>query len=124
MTETTQETRYRLRKDDRIVGYARQVYGKLYYSADNFWWSGVSIPHIQKDQSIKIRDKNNRMLYENDIIMLRRDGKKNYFAITFDEMINCFYLLNLHTNELLPGKAEEHIQQAEKFEFVSFQFIN
>ena len=67
--DTTLETRYRLRHEDEVVGYARKIGSRShFYSRDQFWWSGVKIEHNKVDESVGLFDIDKRMLYEWDIV--------------------------------------------------------
>ena len=71
------ETRYRLRIGEDIVGYAREIGRTRYYSKDQFWWNGVIIKHNQVDECIGLKDLNNRPLFEFDIIEYAIDGGRD-----------------------------------------------
>lgn len=61
-------SRYRLRIGETIVGYLRQEGSRNYYSTDGLWWNGIPLPYELADRFSGIRDKNNRMLYEKDVV--------------------------------------------------------
>ena len=76
--EATLEERYRLRQDEKVVGYARKIGGRtLFYSRDGFWWSGIKIEHNQIDESIGIYDIDRKMLHEWDIVEYRLEEDRD-----------------------------------------------
>ena len=53
--EATLEERYRLRQNQKVVGYARHIGGRtLLYSREGFWWSGLQRSHQPLDASLGI----------------------------------------------------------------------
>ncbi|MEC8458577.1 MAG: hypothetical protein VXY91_04130 [Bacteroidota bacterium] len=71
------ETRYRLRIGEKIVGYAREIGRTRYYSKDQYWWNGAMIKHHQVDECIGLKDINNIPLFEFDIIEYAIEGKRD-----------------------------------------------
>ena len=66
------EKRYRLRIDQKITGYMREVSKNyVFYSLNGLWWTGREVPYKQLDEYTGFRDKNDQHLYEWDIIKFR-----------------------------------------------------
>ena len=73
------ERRFRLRQDDKIVGYMRKVTASMVmYSVDGFWWRGIKPEYNQGDEYTGIRDRNNRFIYEWDILEFKIDPDQDY----------------------------------------------
>lgn len=63
--------RFRLRRNDRIVGWMREeVTGQRFYSRDGLWWSGRKIQWTHRDRCCGWRDIDDRWLHEGDLIRL------------------------------------------------------
>lgn len=73
------DQRYRLRKNDKVVGYMRKV-GKqgYYYSRDSFWWTGAEIKYDEIDEWTGLYDKNRTPVYEWDILHFKIDPDGDY----------------------------------------------
>lgn len=73
------ECRYRLRKQNQIVGYMRKMGKQTYfYSRDAFWWSGKPISYNQIDEWTGLYDKNRAPIYEWDILHFKIDPEGDY----------------------------------------------
>lgn len=86
----------RLRFGQTIVGY-KQVRSnqKEYFSKDNFWWRSQKIEYIHEDRSTELFDANRQMMFENDVVKLKKDESRNYTArglILFDESKKSFQI--------------------------------
>ena len=66
--DTLQEVRWRLRIQDRIVGYERHMGGRVWSSPDGFWWRGDRLEYDTKDRCLGIKDVNNEWLFEQDVV--------------------------------------------------------
>ena len=76
---TLTEHRYRLRKNDKIVGYMRKVGKQSYfYSRDAFWWTGRQISYDEIDEWTGLYDKNRTPIYEWDILHFKIDPDGDY----------------------------------------------
>lgn len=63
---------FRLRQANEILGYLRlYTNGRKNYSKDQFWWGGKPIEYTEKDMHAGISDRNNRPLFEKDIVLMR-----------------------------------------------------
>ncbi len=95
------ETRYRLRMDDQIVGYAREIGRTRYYSKDQFWWNGAIIKHNRVDECIGIKDLDNRPLYELDIVEYALEGARDRMGcILWGQKEDLFIIKDLNDTSL------------------------
>ena len=120
--EELREKRYRLRKGSRIMGFSRVIGKSTYYSSDSFWWNGTAIEHEERDEATGYRDKNSRLLYENDIIRARYSDpfrKSALFRIIRkqDELILCHMESGL-------TESLSHLERMRSIEWISYVFIN
>ena len=87
---------FRLRRSNEILGYLRlYANGRKNYSKDQFWWGGKPIEYTEKDMHAGILDRNNRPLFENDIVLMRSTSKpepKSKCQIFFDPDQEAFIL--------------------------------
>lgn len=73
------ERRFRLRLDQQIVGYMRKLsQSMILYSKDGFWWRGYKPEYDQVDEYTGLRDRNNRYIYEWDILYFKIDPDGEY----------------------------------------------
>lgn len=73
------ERRFRLREGTQIVGYMRRLSERmLLFSRDGFWWRGHKIDHDEVDEYTGLRDRNNRHIYEWDILRYKIDPDGDY----------------------------------------------
>lgn len=66
------------------MGYARMENGTPFYSKDCFWWSGVSIPHTEKDEHCGYRASDNRPIFADDIVTFTPTSwfkRKQYYLV-------------------------------------------
>lgn len=113
---------FRLRIDDRIVGYQRLEGKSYFYSKDNFWWNGKPIEYNTQDRFTGLKDKNDRTLFEHDIVKVRFKNplrKDRDFRIRYRN--NDFQLVELETEMT---ESFQLLDKAKTIEFVSFTFIN
>ncbi len=73
------EKRYRLRKDEKVVGYMRKINENMvFYSKDAFWWTGRKVHYNTIDEWTGLRDKNRIHIYEWDIVKCKIDPDADY----------------------------------------------
>jgi hypothetical protein len=72
---------FRLRLGAAVVGYMIIRGEELSYSADNSAWSNSAIEHDHKDRSAEIYDADRQMIFEQDLVKLRRDPSMDYTKI-------------------------------------------
>jgi len=76
---TDLEPRFRLRDEDKIVGYMRKIADTMVlYSKDSFWWTGRKITYNEIDEWTGFKDKNGRYVYEWDILHFKLDPDAEY----------------------------------------------
>lgn len=131
--ETTAQFMYhRLRSDTKILGYSRLEGDTTYFSKDAFWWSGKSILFDDRDRSFGIKDKNNKPLFEQDIVRVffKDDAKKSKLI-----MLRIFngkkQWIDARSNKLQfecdladDHKHESMLAKVKSLEFVSYAFLN
>lgn len=92
---------FRLRINTNIVGYMKvHSNGIKDFSKDQFWWVNDPIEYEYKDQFSGLKDKDNRALFEYDIVAMRTAiGPKNKTPgiIRFDQTRQSFILIALET---------------------------
>jgi hypothetical protein len=113
---------HRLRIEDRIVGYERVEGKSKFYSKDFYWWNGAPIEYSLRDRFTDLKDKNNRAIFENDIIRLK-------FSNPFRKDRQCRVRSLKDTFELIDIESGQKdtldlIDKVKTIEFVSFTFIN
>ncbi|MGB0177263.1 MAG: YopX family protein [Owenweeksia sp.] len=99
------ESRYRLRKGDKIVGYMRKVSNDMIlYSRDSFWWNGKKMNYEEIDEWTGLRDKNGRTVYELDIVKFKidPDGPDREGVILWEENRQAFGVRDIHSELFIP----------------------
>ena len=126
--EATLEERYRLRQDQKVVGYARKIGGRtLFYSRDGFWWSGLKIEHNQIDESIGIYDIDRKMLHEWDIVEYRLEEDRDRLgAFLWSTKRKCFCIVDVKDPEIEVPLFVDDLQlfQPNDLRFKAYLFEN
>lgn len=122
------EKRFRLRVDEKIVGYKREVSTKMvFYSKNEFWWNGQPIGHKQIDEFTGFYDKNKTPIYEWDIIrfvLTPEDGKEEG-VILWNTKEKCFGIKRINTTGFIPFAIEDiNLFQPSDLEVYSYLFLN
>jgi hypothetical protein len=122
------ETRYRLRRNNQIVGYMRKINEKSsFYSPDAFWWSGRKINYDEIDEWIGLFDKNRKAIYEWDIIRFKIDPDGDYCSgvILWDSGSNQFVIRMVDEEVCFPLQIDDlTLFNPQQLEVFSHLFIN
>ena len=101
---TVNHSLFRLRNDTTIVGYLKlYANGKSEFSKDMFWWHGDRIQYDEKDAFSGQYDRNNRALFNNDVVAIRKGTtpkEKTNCLLTFDEERGSFTFIEIETEQL------------------------
>lgn len=120
---------FRLRADDQILGYSKQIYSNTFYSKDLYGWSGKPIKGwIQKDKCTYLRDKNNQLIFEEDIVHAK-DGpaiKDIYLHPVFDTGLQQFLFFDFKSGEAVYKSIDEVKAHFESHQLhrISYSFLN
>lgn len=117
-----QESRFRLRWNEKIVGYSKKIHNSTFYSKDQYAWSGNEIEFNLSDEFIHVFDKNRRPIYVNDILEFTSPGEYKYGAIVFDEVLSEFQLLTADGEELISTVPRSFLYK-HRFVWKSYLFI-
>jgi hypothetical protein len=122
------EKKYRLRVDERIVGFKRQVSKTMvFYSKNEFWWNGQPIGHKQIDEFTGMTDKNNTRIYEWDIVrfeLTKEDGKEEG-VVLWNAQDKCFGIKRINNTGFVPFEVDSvRLFQSKDLEVYSYLFIN
>lgn len=122
------ERRYRLRKQNQIVGYMRKINEKsFFYSRDAFWWTGRQIAYDEIDEWTGLLDKNRKPLYEWDIVKFKIDPDGDYCdGVVLWEARNQQFVIRQLDNEVFFPIAIAGLQlfNPRQLEVFSYLFIN
>ena len=104
------EKRYRLRIDNKTVGYAKEVYGGTrFFSKDGSWWSGREIRYNKIDEWVGLKDLNNKYIFEWDIVRFKVDPDESEFrrgAVLWEKHKRLFGIRQLDESLFIPLKIE------------------
>jgi hypothetical protein len=114
--------RYRLRVENKIVGYKKRIHNTTFYSKDQYAWNGQVIQATIEDKFSGFYDKNRRAIYAEDIIEFIYPITCRYALILFDEILQTFQILDLENSELIPENWAEYLKK-NPFTFKSYNFI-
>lgn len=101
---------YRLRNKNKIEGYAKEMNGVTYFKGYNeFTWHETSLPFDTIDIGIGVKDKRNRRLFTNDIVLYK---------------VSCKPFLRSGFVAYEPNKREFGIIDQQSFHFTPFYIDN
>tara|TARA_Y100000310_G_C20314997_1_gene638001 strand:+ start:44 stop:430 length:387 start_codon:yes stop_codon:yes gene_type:complete len=120
---------YRLRIDNDIIGYSKIIYNNTFYSKDLYGWSGNKIEGaIQKDRCTDLKDKNNQLIFEEDIVQIFHPtrGETLFIHFIYDEKLDNFMGVNFKTKEVEYHNLMLFEKQFDKSDIsrISYAFLN
>lgn len=122
------ERRFRLRNGEKIVGFMRKVTSSMVlYSTDGFWWRGHKIEYSDLDEFTGLRDKNDKHLYEWDLVNYKidPDGAYHKGAILWENRQKIFGIKDLAMNSFIPLSVDGVLMfNQRQLEVFSYLFIN
>ncbi|KAB2810238.1 YopX family protein [Phaeocystidibacter luteus] len=122
------EKRFRLRKDERVVGYMRQLGKESYFfSKDSFWWTGRKIQYEQIDEWTGYFDKNRSPIYEWDIIHFKvdPDGQSEEGVVLWESNQKRFVIRKVREAIHFPFETDGlQLFDQRQLEVFSYLFIN
>lgn len=116
------ETRFRLRMDDKVVGYSKKINTSTFYSKDNYGWTGYKIESNQFDYFTGSFDLNRRAIYADDIVEFKTPQEHQYGLIVFDDVLQMFQLLSVDGEELIAKDAVTYLDE-HRYVWKSYRFI-
>lgn len=122
------ERRFRLRQDTKIVGFMRKLSARMVlYSRDGFWWRGHSIDYDELDEYVGLRDRNNRYIYEWDILHFKIDPDGDYTTgvVLWEGRQKIFGIKAIEEGSFIPLHLEGLVMfQSSQLEVFSYLFLN
>lgn len=102
---------FRLRQGTTVVGYLQiNPRGSRYYSKDNFWWRKAPLDHTHQDRSTETFDANRQMIFEHDLLRIKKKGDDAYTKrgiVEFNAGDNSFRINLIEEGTALPfGQAD------------------
>ena len=110
------EVRTRLRVGHRVVGYEKEVQGMTFFSKDLLWWSGTRIDHDARDAALGFRDKNDRPLFDQDVVVARWSASGEERRLHLRLTGTWLEAFDIDGGESLPA---DHVREA-SLEFVGY----
>ncbi len=114
--------RFRLRQDNKIVGFKKQIHSLTFYSKDEYAWAGLPIEYNNHDRFTGFFDNNRRAIYAEDIIELTKKEENKYLHIVWDEILENFQLYDLVEKEIIDFPWKDYLRN-NPFVFKSYHFI-
>jgi hypothetical protein len=100
------ESIFRLRERDEIIGYLRIVNDSSYYSINGYQWSGKTIEYTDKDLFTGFKDRNDKRIFERDIVS-STDYPLNEYIIHHDALLNKFLLVSYENRDIFNLSLDE-----------------
>lgn len=97
------------------------------YSTDSFWWRGHKIEYTDLDEFTGLRDKNDKHLYEWDLVNYKIDPDADYRpgAILWEKRQKTFGIKDLALHSFIPLAVDGVIMfNPRQLEVFSYLFIN
>lgn len=119
---TIEENRFRLRLENKIVGFKKQIHQSIFYSKDQYAWNGKEIQYTIEDKFTGFFDNNRRAIYAEDIIEFTKNNNIKYALVHFDEILENFQIFDLSNDQLLDDSWFDFLKN-NPFVFKSYNFI-
>lgn len=116
------ETRFRLRWNEKIVGYARSMGSGFFFSKDEYAWNGQPIEYNLKDLHAGISDINRRQIYSEDILEFKTPSPEKYAYLLHDSILDQFQLLTADGEDLISANGILFLRE-HPFVWKSYRFI-
>lgn len=116
------EDRFRLRWNEKIVGYSKKIHNSTFYSKDQYAWSGHPIDSNLSDYFIDVFDMNRRPIYTNDIIEFVEPTEFQYGAIVFDDVLSKLQLISADGEEIISTVPRSFLYE-HRFVWKSYLFL-
>ena len=116
------ENRFRLRWNEKIVGYSKKIHNSTFYSKDQYAWSGQEIEYNLTDEFIQIFDKNRRPIYTNDIIEFTTPKEHKYAVVIFDDVLSELQLMTADGEKIISTVPRSFLYE-HRFVWKSYLFI-
>ncbi len=116
------ECRFRLRWNEKVVGYSREIHSSTFYSKDEYGWNGHAIEFNLKDRFIGISDINRRNIYAEDIIEFIQPEEHKYGYLLYDDVLSSFQLITIDGEDMIANKAQNYLRE-HPFVWKSYRFI-
>lgn len=97
---------FRLRAGNEIIGFLRIINERSYYSTNGYQWSGKSINYQEKDRFTGFKDRNDRRIFQGDIIV-STDYPSNEYIIHYDDLLTKFLLVSYWNRDIFNVSVEE-----------------
>ncbi|MDX1651463.1 MAG: hypothetical protein R3277_03150 [Brumimicrobium sp.] len=114
---------FRLRNGDEIVGYRREIGNYTLFSKSLYFWNGSPIEFLQQDKCTGYKDRNDKWLFEKDIITSTDHPSKSYI-ITYDSLLTKFLLVDYFEGLIFDHSVEDFLADKRKIRWVTYEFIN
>lgn len=119
---------FRVRSGNQILGYAREISGREWFSSDGLWWRGeklvaageVDETDWQRDACTSWRDANNRWVFSHDVLNV---VWRNPFRGKWTAVVS--FTADGHVLEGLSGRRVniEELAFAKSFEVISHDWL-
>tara|TARA_B100000508_G_scaffold75230_1_gene58647 strand:+ start:116936 stop:117289 length:354 start_codon:yes stop_codon:yes gene_type:complete len=113
------ETIYRLRQGEEVVGFLREFDNSSFYSANGYQWSGKSIQYDRIERYSGYKDRNDKRLFEGDVIS-STDYPSNEYIIHYDALLTKFLLVSYSNRDIFNISLEEFVEQKSKVKRIGY----
>ena len=111
---------FRLLKENDIVGYMKYMSPKMiFFSKDLYGWSAGEISYDDKDTHIHLKDKNQQLLFENDLFKHRHYPDSIFIVAQadYDEDSKIYQLID---NQITIPTVDMYQEQAHMIHFYAY----